>query len=353
MSQFISNDGNKSNDIAEQREARATRRTVASRSVVVYGDELAYSPAGDSQTITTTKTNMKELPLREQTWSERNSPKKKKQKVSKPAFVVPKFAYASTPQGVKSSTFTGQASLSSSSSQQSNNNSRTSRFSRNQPNQQQEPVYQSFPALKNATPVFKIDESSKSSTSIIATQSSPTFSFSSNATAVFNLDGPITTTASQTFKSSKRLSLEPAQPKTSMIHEFWSPSPKRSGYSYIIAGGVSEFLSSSIANVEDLVDFSNNKDLYFKHNSSLFDGAKTDNFFNDHAHTINELVVRSCTRWNRFAWKVEPALPETENILLLSVDQSKKVSIVEGSRIRLGPVYCDNPKTYLNWSVIM
>lgn len=353
MSQFISNDGNKSNGIAEHREARVTRRTVASRSVVVYGDELAHSPTRDSHIITTTKANMKELPLREQTCSERNSPKKKKRKVSKPASVVPKFAYASIPQSVKSSTFTGHASLSSSLSQQSNNSCRTSRFSRNQPNQQQEPVYQSFPALKNATPVFKVGESNKSSNSIIATQSSPTFSFSSNATAVISLDGPITTPAAQTSKPSKRLSLEPVQPKTSKIHEFWSPSPKRSGYSYIIAGGVSEFLSSSIANVEDLVDFSNNKDLYFKHNSSLFDGAKTDNFFNDRSHTVDELVIRSCTRWNRFAWKVEPALPETENILLLSVDQSKKVSIVEGSRIRLGPAYCDNPKTYLNWSVIM
>jgi hypothetical protein len=281
---------------------------------------------------------MKRMPMREQTASERNSPKKKMQKTGKSTFTVPQFSYASPPQSKKQPVFIAI--------QKYSNDARVPNIGLLSAKEQHESI---------RTPAFRIAENNQACHVGAATQGSPTFVSLHNATAVSSSNknnGPTIAAAIAGSKchNAKRLSLEPVKPKVPKVHDFWSPSPKRSTYTYLITGGVSEFLRRSIANVEDLVDFSNNKDLYFKDNSSLFDRAKPEPSTSVN-NPENEFVVRSCARWNRFTWKVEAASPGIGEILLLSVDQTRRVAIAEGSRIRLGSVYCHKPKTYLDWTV--
>ena len=315
MSQFISRNDNEAT--SGQKGSRAMRRPVASRSPVVYGDELIGSPNRGNAT-------MKRLPMREQTASERNSPRKKRQKTAKSTFTVPQFVYASPPQSRKPPVFITTHS----------NDARGPSIGLLSGNEQHEPA--------------RVAENNLACDAGTATQDSPTFVSLHKATAVSSNNNEPTTAGSMGSKH-KRFSLDPVKHKGPKVHDFWSPSPKRSTHTYLITGGVSEFLRSSIANVEDLVDFSNNKDLYFKDNSSLFDRAKPESCatFNS---PENEFVVHSCARWNRFTWKVEVA--GLGEILLLSVDQTRKALIAEGSRIKLGSVYCHEPKAYMDWTVV-
>ena len=108
MSQFISRNDNEAT--SGQKGSRAMRRPVASRSPVVYGDELIGSPNRGNAT-------MKRLPMREQTASERNSPRKKRpnQRLPSPSLPTRRLPKAGNRQSLSppiATTLEGQISAS-------------------------------------------------------------------------------------------------------------------------------------------------------------------------------------------------------------------------------------------------
>ena len=136
--------------------------------------------------------------------------------------------------------------------------------------------------------------------------------------------------------------------KTPVIHPFWSPSPKKV-WSYLITGGVSDFLHSAIANVEDLVELQKNGSVYFSSGAIPFTSS----------HGFNRARVEFCQRWNRFSWKVELSQKDVEStlsaILMLPHNNPvEEIELAEGMTVDLGPVYQELPTTkiYLKWRIV-
>lgn len=143
-----------------------------------------------------------------------------------------------------------------------------------------------------------------------------------------------------------------------IIHPFWSPSPKKV-WSYLITGGISDFLHSAVANVEDLMELQKNSSVYF---SGAGVGVGAGGPFNN-THEGKLVKVLSCLRWNRFTWKADLASPVTDNdesltvkvILILPHDKPQaNIELKEGMEVKLGPVYqeLEGSKVYLKWHVV-
>lgn len=133
----------------------------------------------------------------------------------------------------------------------------------------------------------------------------------------------------------------------SVVHPFWSPSPKKV-WSYLITGGISDFLHCAIANVEDLMELQKNGSVYFTGTAAPFNKS----------HGSENLKIKSFQRWNRFSWKVEIQELESEAsrevILMLPHNKGEEsIDLREGMLISLGPIYQElsNVKVYLKWSI--
>lgn len=133
-----------------------------------------------------------------------------------------------------------------------------------------------------------------------------------------------------------------------VVHPFWSPSPKRV-WSYLIAGGMSDFLHCAISNVEDIQELQKNGHVYFSGGSVPFSATQTS----------KTSIVEKCQRWNRFCWKVEVSDDgsgtTTKAILMRPHNKGKEdFSLKEGSKVRLGPVHQElqHLKVYMKWQLL-
>lgn len=135
--------------------------------------------------------------------------------------------------------------------------------------------------------------------------------------------------------------------RDSVVHRFWSPSPKKV-WSYLITGGVSDFLHCAIANVEDVMELQKNGSVYFTGAAAPFIKS----------HGSENLKIKKFQRWNRFSWKVEVQELGSEAsrqvILMLPHNKGQEdIDLREGMMISLGPIYQElsNIKVYLKWNI--
>lgn len=133
-----------------------------------------------------------------------------------------------------------------------------------------------------------------------------------------------------------------------VIHPFWSPSPKRV-WSYLITGGVSDFLHCAVANVEDLMELQKNGNVYFTEGAVPFDTPRK----------VDTVKIKTYQRWNRFSWKVDTYDEKTDTtakvILILPHSKGEEdIEMKEGLEIHLGPLYQElsNIGIYLKWYVV-
>lgn len=134
-----------------------------------------------------------------------------------------------------------------------------------------------------------------------------------------------------------------------VVHPFWSPSPKKT-WTYLITGGVSDFLHCAIANVEDLMELQKNSSVYFsKKESAPFSMT----------HDSEDANIKSFTRWNRFSWKVQLQRADSDiarQVILISPHNKgeEEIELAVGMKISLGSPYQElsDSKVYLKWRVV-